>query len=573
MQKNPRKKGPRYYPWMKLSVTEAFVPLTRKRGAAKVARSYRGFYTAFRKAGGQPTRMGKTHPDTPGRGSSYMWWQRRNEFISRHMGQVNKRRESLWKSNGDPTNRHLGLIMWAYTPDPDGVLDWLRRNAPKRNPLRGRVRRNPSGWRRPEDEKLWALWGGPLSTKDEWLHHPARFELAALFDHEKEDPGYAIEEWDIVPSEVLPSLIQIARRQPVWFLLDEGPVSVFTAWFALGQPSNPTRKKMHKLVKQRNKEIKAASARGPKIMHPGKQKVVDIGNRRYTLLQTEDEYLAAADKFKNCTHWNYWYGRVRPFMKGMRVYWDKDNDHLVSFDTGDPEPHDVEVLGLAPLTDALREGDKLGEYLQQHSWPNPRLQRRSRRARRNSAVPHMVPGACRREYSFGWISPRGEFLAADPTHEDSAFRVMGSVYPKGYTEIPGYLSKGARFRPITRKEQERVEEEGWYNFFTWSLLERGWMKLSAWDEGQMYGKPPAAVLSTWAQLAAQCVVKRGFDPEKQEVLLWGRPEVEGDAPLDYIPLPELVGRYGPPGLMDQMYEQLMAKLRFELGIQLNPRGY
>ena len=124
-------KGMNRYPWMALADTEAFVPLMERTGTSKVARSYRGFYTAFQKAEGVPKKMGRTHRDTPGRGDSYMWWERRNEFVSRHMGQVEKRGEKLWKPNGNPTKRHLGLIAWAYTPDPDGVDDWLARNAKK----------------------------------------------------------------------------------------------------------------------------------------------------------------------------------------------------------------------------------------------------------------------------------------------------------------------------------------------------------------------------------------------------------------------------------------------------------
>lgn len=117
---NPR------YPWMKLKYTEPFIPLMKKRGAAKVARSYRGFYTAFKKAKGKPDKMGLTHPDTPNR-DPYPWRKRRQEFIARHMAQVNKNNEPLWDSSGNPTNRHLGLIAWAYTPDPDGVQRWVER--------------------------------------------------------------------------------------------------------------------------------------------------------------------------------------------------------------------------------------------------------------------------------------------------------------------------------------------------------------------------------------------------------------------------------------------------------------
>jgi hypothetical protein len=71
-----------------------------------------------------------------------MWWERRNEFVSRHMGQVKKRGEKLWKPNGDPTKRHLGLIAWAYTPDPAGVRRWLNQGSKgKKNP---ETRANPA---------------------------------------------------------------------------------------------------------------------------------------------------------------------------------------------------------------------------------------------------------------------------------------------------------------------------------------------------------------------------------------------------------------------------------------------
>jgi hypothetical protein len=149
-------KGIRHYPWMKLSIALPFEALAKKRGAAKVARSYRGFFHAFKKAGGKPTAMGRTHKDTPGRGDSYMWWQRRNEFIGRHMAQVKKRGESLWKPNGDPTNRHLGLIMWAYTPDPDRVLSWVKKH---------KARQNPDDWE--HQQKMELLLAEGLPTRED----------------------------------------------------------------------------------------------------------------------------------------------------------------------------------------------------------------------------------------------------------------------------------------------------------------------------------------------------------------------------------------------------------------------
>lgn len=117
--------NPKTSPWLKLEETEPFIPLMQRKHVAEVARSYRGFYTAFKKAKGQPSKLGFTHPDTPNR-QPYPWTQRREEFIARHMAQVKKNHESLWLPDGNPTNRHLGLIAWAYSPDTARLKAWLR---------------------------------------------------------------------------------------------------------------------------------------------------------------------------------------------------------------------------------------------------------------------------------------------------------------------------------------------------------------------------------------------------------------------------------------------------------------
>jgi len=59
------------------------------------------------------------------------WDERRNNFVARHMAQVNLRGEQLYEQSGKykgwPTRRHLGLIMWAMTPDPRGVGNLIAR--------------------------------------------------------------------------------------------------------------------------------------------------------------------------------------------------------------------------------------------------------------------------------------------------------------------------------------------------------------------------------------------------------------------------------------------------------------
>ncbi len=41
------------------------------------------------------------------------------------MAQVVKRREPLWEQDGSPTRRHLALVAWAYSPEPEKLTDWL----------------------------------------------------------------------------------------------------------------------------------------------------------------------------------------------------------------------------------------------------------------------------------------------------------------------------------------------------------------------------------------------------------------------------------------------------------------
>lgn len=102
-------------PWMKLAAIKPFERLMQRQGVSEVARSPRGFLTAYRRAGGDPRRIAGDWPST------------RAGFISRHMAQVRLRNEPLWTPSGDPTRRHLALIAWAYTPDPDGVVAWLEK--------------------------------------------------------------------------------------------------------------------------------------------------------------------------------------------------------------------------------------------------------------------------------------------------------------------------------------------------------------------------------------------------------------------------------------------------------------
>lgn len=101
-----------------LATIEAFVPAMVHLHVSEVARSPRGFLTAFRAAGGHLERM------------SPAWQRKRLGFIARHMAQLRAHREPLFTPGGAPTRRHLALIAWAYSPVPDGLE--ARATAPRR---------------------------------------------------------------------------------------------------------------------------------------------------------------------------------------------------------------------------------------------------------------------------------------------------------------------------------------------------------------------------------------------------------------------------------------------------------
>lgn len=92
------------YKYVPLPVVRCAVPQARRRGVSTVARSQRGFLTAYARAGGNPKRL------------SPAWRRKRAGFVARHMAQKKRGREPLYDAKGRPTRRHLALLMWAYSP-------------------------------------------------------------------------------------------------------------------------------------------------------------------------------------------------------------------------------------------------------------------------------------------------------------------------------------------------------------------------------------------------------------------------------------------------------------------------
>lgn len=104
---------------LSLELAKRFEPLAEELGVSEVARSERGFFTAYKQAGGDWDALDP-------------WWQnRRNNFVKRHMAQVEMRNEPLFYDDGTPTRRHLGLIMWAHSPLTEKQLEkTMRRKNP-----------------------------------------------------------------------------------------------------------------------------------------------------------------------------------------------------------------------------------------------------------------------------------------------------------------------------------------------------------------------------------------------------------------------------------------------------------
>jgi hypothetical protein len=107
-------------PYIALHHLERIEPIAVRRGVSEVARSPRGFLSAYKLASGDPWRMGRDAY------SGQTWEQRRINFINRHVEQSKRKKESLWEK-GQPTRRHLALMMWAFTPTPTKTMSWVRR--------------------------------------------------------------------------------------------------------------------------------------------------------------------------------------------------------------------------------------------------------------------------------------------------------------------------------------------------------------------------------------------------------------------------------------------------------------
>lgn len=80
---------------LRLKTIKKYEPEMKRLGVSKVARSPRGFLTAYKRAGGNPDKL------------SDEWKKKRANFIKRHMAQYKPSHK----------RRRLALIAWAYDPE------------------------------------------------------------------------------------------------------------------------------------------------------------------------------------------------------------------------------------------------------------------------------------------------------------------------------------------------------------------------------------------------------------------------------------------------------------------------
>lgn len=123
-----RKTSRAKYPWLPLWTCHALEVLAQARKVAVKARSGRGRFEEIGEGMDDPP-PGDMSELAYGFMQAYEWcdgdwrklpvrWrERRDGFVARHMAQVKKAREELWDDDDLPTDRHIALVMWAYSPD------------------------------------------------------------------------------------------------------------------------------------------------------------------------------------------------------------------------------------------------------------------------------------------------------------------------------------------------------------------------------------------------------------------------------------------------------------------------
>lgn len=154
------------YSWLPLHTIDPWVErVAARKGVGDVVRSPRGFLAAYRLAQGQPHVMG-TDPY-----SGENWSVRRHKYIERLLAAMTKDKyPNGWDDRGQPTRRHLALMLWAYTPTPRRFAAWLKAQPAEWKPRRsnrGRKRINPKTIRLDEQRVMVEMARPPTRSEVE----------------------------------------------------------------------------------------------------------------------------------------------------------------------------------------------------------------------------------------------------------------------------------------------------------------------------------------------------------------------------------------------------------------------
>jgi hypothetical protein len=121
------------YPWLTLGEAKALMAEAKRRGVSKVARgevpskqTREGFMQAYARVRGSKRAMAQRMAT-----NRTTWAQRREGFIARHKAPGGPWWETVHGVER-PTRRHLGLVMWAYSPTPAKLKRYARQA--KKNP-------------------------------------------------------------------------------------------------------------------------------------------------------------------------------------------------------------------------------------------------------------------------------------------------------------------------------------------------------------------------------------------------------------------------------------------------------
>lgn len=96
--------------WLSLEEVLRWLPMAKAEKVSQVATSSAGFLGQYRRAHGDPQDV------------SDAWHIKRAGFLRRHWAQVFDTDEPIWTDEGLPTRRHLALIMWAWSPEPQRLM-------------------------------------------------------------------------------------------------------------------------------------------------------------------------------------------------------------------------------------------------------------------------------------------------------------------------------------------------------------------------------------------------------------------------------------------------------------------